>query len=64
MTAEPLWTVEDVAAFLKVDRATVYRFPIRFSKLGRARRYDPDDVRQFVALNSSRPSLTPRNTAA
>jgi predicted DNA-binding transcriptional regulator AlpA len=55
-----LWTVEDVMAYLGVSRALVYRLPIRFSKIGGTRRYDPADVKGYVALRSSRPSLLRR----
>lgn len=54
---ESLWTVSDVARYLGVHRATVYRLPLRFSVVGRSRRYDPLDVRQYLALNASRPAL-------
>lgn len=54
---DTLWTVDDVAAFLKVSRAYVYRLPIRFAKLGRSRRYDPADVKLYVELQSARPAL-------
>lgn len=57
MTDEPLWTVEDVAEYLGISRATVYKLGLRFSKIGAQRRYDPADVKAFVALNSSRPAL-------
>lgn len=56
-TGDTLWTVMDVARFLKMSRAKVYLLPIRFSKIGNHRRYDPVDVRQYVALHASRPSL-------
>lgn len=52
---ETLWTVEDVMAYLRVSRALVYRLPIRFSKIGGTRRYDPADVHAYVTLRSSRP---------
>jgi hypothetical protein len=54
---DTLWTVEDVMAYLRISRAMVYKLPIRFSKIGRARRYDPADVRGYVAINSSRPAF-------
>lgn len=54
---DALWTVEDVMAFLKVSRALVYRLPIRYSKIGGTRRYDPNDVRAYVTVRSSRPPL-------
>lgn len=58
--SDALWTVEDVARYLNVSRALVYRLPIRFSKIASARRYDPDDVKAYVALRSSRPAFTLR----
>lgn len=49
--SEQLWTVMDVAAYLRVSRSMVYTLPIRWSKIGNARRYDPADVRLYVHLN-------------
>ncbi len=50
--ADTLWGVQEVAAFLKVPIATVYRWrhlragpPGR--RVGRHIRYDPDDVRTW-----------------
>ena len=53
-------TVEEVAAYLRVSRALVYRLPIRFSKVGSKRRYDMADVQSYLALQSSRPTLLRR----
>lgn len=55
--SDTLWKVLEVARYLGVSRATVYRLPLRFTKIGRNRRYDPGDVRQYVQLNESRASL-------
>ncbi|MGW4678365.1 helix-turn-helix transcriptional regulator [Micromonospora taraxaci] len=49
-----LWTVEDVSAFLGVPVGTLYqwrhrRFGPRAAKVGRHLRYDPQDVRSWVA---------------
>jgi len=60
MTDDRLMTVDEVAEYLHVSRALVYRLPIRFSKIGGARRYDPADVRAYVTLHSSRPVLLKR----
>jgi excisionase family DNA binding protein len=49
-----LMTVEEVAAYLRVSRAMVYRLPIRFSKVGSKRRYDMADVQSYLTLQSSR----------
>lgn len=52
---EPLMAAEDVAAFLAVDRATVYRLAGAPDGLPvveiapRVRRFRPEDVRAFVA---------------
>ena len=48
-------TVEEVAAYLRVSRALVYRLPIRFSKVGSKRRYDMADVQAYLSVSSSRP---------
>ncbi|MDH6465796.1 excisionase family DNA binding protein [Micromonospora sp. A200] len=49
-----LWTVEDVSAFLGVPVGTLYqwrhrRFGPPAAKVGRHLRYDPQDVRSWVA---------------
>lgn len=53
MNAEQLWTVDQAAAFLQVERSTIYRWmsdgelpSIRLGK--RARRLDPEKVRAFA----------------
>ena len=52
---EPLMAAEDVAAFLAVDRATVYRLAGAPDGLPvveiapRVRRFRPEDVRAFIA---------------
>uniref|UniRef100_A8LZ11 Excisionase/Xis, DNA-binding n=1 Tax=Salinispora arenicola (strain CNS-205) TaxID=391037 RepID=A8LZ11_SALAI len=53
-TVERLWTVEDVSAFLSVPVGTLYqwrhrRFGPPAAKVGRHLRYDPQDVRSWVA---------------
>jgi excisionase family DNA binding protein len=53
ITVEPLWTVEDVSAFLGVPVATLYqwrhrRIGPRASRVGRHLRYDPADVRAWL----------------
>lgn len=52
MPDDRLWTVNEVAAYLGVHRATVYTLAIRWVKVGRCRRYNPADVRTYVTLNS------------
>ncbi|WP_239159985.1 helix-turn-helix domain-containing protein [Virgisporangium ochraceum] len=51
---EPLWTVEDVSAFLGVPVNTLYqwrhrRTGPRASRVGRHLRYDPADVRAWFS---------------
>jgi excisionase family DNA binding protein len=52
MTSEPLWTVDDVAAFLKVSKAWVYKrassgeLPCRH--LGGLRRFEPAAIRRYI----------------
>lgn len=51
-TIEPLWTADDVAAFLGVPKGTLYQWRYlgqgpRASKVGRHLRYDPADVRAW-----------------
>jgi excisionase family DNA binding protein len=50
---EPLWTVDEVSAFLGVPVATLYqwryrRIGPRASRIGRHLRYNPNDVRAWV----------------
>jgi predicted DNA-binding transcriptional regulator AlpA len=49
---EPLWTVEDVSAYLGVPVKTLYRWRYvgtgpKAARLGRGLRYDPEDVRTW-----------------
>ena len=51
--AEPLWDVEDVAAYLRVPVETLYRWRKqrtgpRAARVGRHLRYDPSDVRAWL----------------
>ena len=53
-TIEPLWTAEDVSVFLGVPISTLYqwrcrRIGPRASRVGRHLRYDPADVRAWLA---------------
>lgn len=52
-TIEPLWTVDEVSAFLGVPVATLYQWRYRrvgprASRVGRHLRYNPSDVRAWV----------------
>ncbi|MFJ6200228.1 helix-turn-helix transcriptional regulator [Micromonospora sp. NPDC092111] len=52
-TAERLWSVTDVSAFLGIPVGTLYqwrhrRIGPRASRVGRHLRYDPADVRAWV----------------
>jgi len=52
-TVDPLWSAEDVAAFLRVPKATLYQWRYlgsgpRARKVGRHLRYDPADVRAWL----------------
>jgi hypothetical protein len=51
---EPLWTVQDVAAYLRKPVGTLYQWRHRrigppVSKVGRHLRYDPAAVREWFA---------------
>jgi excisionase family DNA binding protein len=51
-TDDPLWSVEDVAAYLRVPVETLYtwrkrHYGPRAARVGRHLRYDPADVRAF-----------------
>jgi hypothetical protein len=54
-SAEQLWTVQDVAAHLRISRAMVYRLPLRFARIGSQRRYEPGDVRLYILNHTERP---------
>lgn len=50
---DPLWSVEEVAAFLGIPVATLYQWRYRrtgprAAKVGRHLRYDPADVRAWL----------------
>ncbi|MCF4121742.1 helix-turn-helix domain-containing protein [Antribacter sp. KLBMP9083] len=52
-TIEELWTIEDVAAFLRVPVATLYRWRTMHTgpaayRVGRHLRYDPATVRAWL----------------
>lgn len=53
LTPEPLLTVEDVAAWLRIAPKRVYELPIRKTKVGRSVRYDPADVRLYLTLRAA-----------
>lgn len=46
---EPLMTVEQVATYLNVKPKRVYELPIRKRHVGRSVRYDPADIRRYLA---------------
>lgn len=52
-TPEPLWTSTDVSRYLGVPPATLHKWAHsgagpRFYKVGRHRRYHPEDVRRWL----------------
>ena len=63
---EPLVTADDVAAYLGVDRATVYRIAGCVDGLPvvevapRVRRFRPEDVRAYLARRTVVPRARPR----
>lgn len=52
MTAEPLWTVHEAAAYLKMSSSWLYKRvaegAVPHVKLGNIVRFVPDQVRQFA----------------
>ncbi|MDG4774077.1 helix-turn-helix domain-containing protein [Solwaraspora sp. WMMD792] len=53
-TIEPLWTVQEVSTYLRVPQSTLYQWRYlrtgpRASRVGRHLRYDPADVRAWLA---------------
>jgi excisionase family DNA binding protein len=52
-TIEPLWTIEDVAEYLRVPVDTLYQWRHRkkgppAARVGRHLRYDPHEVRAWL----------------
>ncbi len=52
VSIDPLWNADDVAAFLRVPKSTLYQWRYlgcgpKASKVGRHLRYDPADVRAW-----------------
>ncbi len=45
----PLLTVKQLAAYLAVERKTIYRLPIPYVLVGQRRRYKPEDVDTYLA---------------
>lgn len=43
-----LWEIEDVARYLKVCKRTVERMAIPYAKIGRKRKYIPEQVVEYV----------------
>lgn len=58
MSTDRLWTLQELAEFLGVPTQSIYQMnwkgtgPRSF-KVGRHRRYDPRDVRQWLEARSS-----------
>lgn len=58
---EELWTVKDVAAYLKMSRSSVYssltnRDAIPAVRMGSIIRFDPDAVKAWVAARQAQPA--------
>lgn len=58
---EPLMTVADVAKWLNIRPKKVYELPIRKRHVGRRVRYEPDEVRRYLAMQEARRAM--RKTA-
>jgi excisionase family DNA binding protein len=62
-SAEPLWTAEDVAAYLRVSLSMVYKLrrqgSLRSAAIGKLFRFDPEDVRAYARGEMLRPRRTP-----
>ncbi len=56
MSPEPLWTVRDLAAFVKSTPDAVYRWVelgmVPCIRLGRSIRFDPAVIREWLASRS------------
>lgn len=55
--SDGLLTPREAAAFLRVSLRTLYNLNIRRIKIGRSTRFDPSDLRLFVALHADRKQL-------
>ncbi|MFD4531022.1 helix-turn-helix transcriptional regulator [Kitasatospora sp. NPDC058397] len=58
MSTDRLWTLQELAEFLGVPTQSIYQMNWkgtgpRSYKVGRHRRYDPRDVRQWLETRSS-----------
>lgn len=58
MSTDRLWTLDEVATFLGVPKSSLYQMNWkgtgpRSYKVGRHRRYDPGDVREWLNARSS-----------
>ncbi len=58
--SEGLLTPREAAAYLRISLRTLYNLNIRRIKIGRATRFDPSDLRLFVALNADRKQMMER----
>lgn len=58
--SDGLLTPREAAAYLRVSLRTLYNLNIRRIKIGRSTRFDPSDLRLFVALNADRKPLMDR----
>jgi excisionase family DNA binding protein len=56
LAVEPLMTVDEVAAVLRMSKDWVYRHrrELKALKLGRELRFEPGDLRTWVARNAGR----------
>ena len=52
----PLYTVDELANRLRVDRATVYRLALPFVVVGARRRYRLEDVEAYLAARREEPA--------
>lgn len=55
---EKLWTIKEVAEFLRVKQSVVkywlYNSDIPHIKLGKHYRFDPEDIREWIDGNKTR----------
>ena len=52
----PLYTVDELANLLRVDRATVYRLPIPYVIVGTRRRFRVEDVGAYLEARRKEPA--------
>ncbi len=62
LPSDRLWTLEECARFLQMSTSWVRRSDVPVVELGRARRYDPEQVRAYAAAHRSHHITVPNDS--